>query len=107
ALAIVGVMFFAACGDGRNDDDDSSSATTAAGGTPTSAGEGGGGGAATFDIDTADCETDPASVTIEGDTIKLGTSLPQSGIYAAFAEILRGEQAYIKYLNDELGGVEI
>ncbi|HEX5095925.1 MAG TPA: ABC transporter substrate-binding protein [Acidimicrobiia bacterium] len=105
ALAVAAATLFAACGDGR-DDDDSSSDTTAASGTPTSAGEGGG-GAATFDIDTADCETDPASVTIEGDTIKLGTSLPQSGIYAAFAEILRGEQAYIQYLNDDLGGVEV
>jgi branched-chain amino acid transport system substrate-binding protein len=106
ALAVAGAILFAACGDGR-DDDEATSDTTAPSGTPTSAGDGDGGEGATFEIDTADCATDPESVTIEGDTIKLGTSLPQSGIYATFAEILRGEQAYIQYLNDELGGVEI
>ena len=48
-----------------------------------------------FEIDTANCLTDPSSVAITGDTIKFGTTLPQSGTYAAFSSILKGEQAYI------------
>ena len=48
-----------------------------------------------------------APSTITGDTIKIGTSLPQSGIYAAFSAILNGEQAYFDYINDAKGGVEI
>ena len=44
---------------------------------------------------------------VSGDTIKIGTSLPQSGIYAAFSEILNGEKAYFEYLNADKGGVEI
>jgi branched-chain amino acid transport system substrate-binding protein len=92
----------AACGSGRDDDDGSSSG----GSNTTAAGEGGGGGGA-VSIDTANCTTDPSTVKIEGDTVKFGTSLPQSGTYAAFSSILKGEQAYIDYLNTEKGGVEI
>lgn len=106
ALPVVCALVFGACGDGRNDEDEASDTTAApsgTGGTDTT----GGNAPTPFEIDTSNCATDPASVTIEGDTIKLGTSLPQSGIYATFAEILRGEQAYIRYLNEELGGVDI
>jgi branched-chain amino acid transport system substrate-binding protein len=91
ALALV----LAACGNGRGDDDNGSGSGTTSGG-----------GSGAFKIDTADCTTDPSTVKLSGDTIKLGTSLPQSGIYAAFSEILRGEQAFIDYTNSQ-GGVEI
>lgn len=56
-------------------------------------------------IDTADCGADPTE-EIEGDTITLASSYPQSGLTAAFAEIARGWQAYFEMVNDE-GGVEI
>ncbi|MGQ0825958.1 MAG: ABC transporter substrate-binding protein [Actinomycetota bacterium] len=108
ALAAVCALVLAACGDGRDDGEadrggDDETEETTGDDTDTTDGD----EPAAFEIDTADCATDPTSVTVEGDTIKLGTSLPQSGIYAAFAEILRGEQAYIQYLNEELGGVDI
>lgn len=96
-FAAVLALVLAACGNGRGDDDSAS-------GSSTTTGEGGSG---SFDIDTANCLTDPSSVAITGDTIKFGTSLPQSGTYAAFSSILKGEQAYFAYLNTEKGGVEI
>lgn len=57
-------------------------------------------------VDASNC---PGSETegVSGTTIKLGTSLPQSGLYSAFTEILKGESAYFSYLNQELGGVEV
>ena len=98
-LATVLAVVLAACGNGRGDDDSSSG-----NGSSTSADGGSGGG---FDIDTSNCTTDPSGVTLSGDTIKIGTSLPQSGIYAAFSEILNGEKAYFDYINDTKGGVDI
>ena len=79
--------------------------TTAAAATAVRPRRGSSGGG--FDIDTSNCTTDPSTVTLSGDTIKIGTSLPQSGIYAAFSEILNGEKAYFDYINDTKGGVEI
>ncbi len=106
ALVMVVGLVAAACGGGRDDDDkaDDTSATTAAGGATTT-GTGGEPPAEPI-IDAADCPSDPTT-GVEGDTIKLGTSLPQSGLYSAFAEILKGEEAYFSYLNEELGGVEV
>ena len=75
----------AACGDGRDDDDGSAAAAAATPSTERRGDRGGG-----FEIDTANCVTDPSTVEITGDTIKFGTSLPQSGTYAAFAPILKG-----------------
>jgi branched-chain amino acid transport system substrate-binding protein len=56
-------------------------------------------------IDTADCVSDPTA-EIEGDTIKIVSSYPQSGLTAAFSEIARGWKAYFDKVNAE-GGVEI
>lgn len=106
-LVVVLALVVAACGGGRDDDEgatptspeETSGGTT--GGTGTTAAETG------FTIDTEECEQDPASVVPEGNTIRLGTSLPQSGLYSAFAEIKRGELAYLQYVNEELGGVDI
>jgi branched-chain amino acid transport system substrate-binding protein len=100
ALVSVLAVALAACGSGRNNNDNNAS-----GSNTTSAGNGSGGGS--FNIDTSNCTTDPSKVLPTGDTIKLGTSLPQSGLYAPFTEILRGEQAYFSYLNATQGGVEI
>jgi len=102
AVLLAIVLIAAACGSDKKSSDDkggnSSETTTASGGSD-------GGGA--FEINTDDCETDPESVTVEGDTIKFGTSIPKSGPYATFEEILKGSSAYIQYLNAEKGGVEI
>jgi branched-chain amino acid transport system substrate-binding protein len=87
-------LLVAACGGGGRDDDETASPTDE-GGEPTEEPT----------IDTSACTT-PPDTEIEGDTIKLGTSLPQSGLYSAFTEILRGEQSYFDYVNAQ-GGVEI
>ncbi|MFO7280532.1 MAG: ABC transporter substrate-binding protein [Thermoanaerobacterales bacterium] len=56
-------------------------------------------------IPTDHCATDPTE-EIEGDVIKLVSSYPQSGQYAAYSEIARGWMAYFDKVNDE-GGVQI
>jgi branched-chain amino acid transport system substrate-binding protein len=87
ALALLG----SACSS-RDDDDastDSDSEEDAAAGEST--------------IDTADCVSDP---TVEvGDSIKLVSSYPQSGLTAAFSEVARGWKAYFDKVNAE-GGVD-
>lgn len=95
-------LLAAACGGGRDDDE-------GAGGGGNGGGEGNGesNGEEVALIDTSNCPDGFETVGIEGDTIKLGTSLPQSGLTAAFAQILRGERAYFEYVNQELGGVEV
>lgn len=98
ALVAVVAVFGAACEGSR--DDEKASTTTAPSGSSTT-----GGGTAPI-VDTSAC-TSSLTTGIDGDTIKLGTSLPQSGLYSAFAEILHGSEAYFEYLNEELGGVEI
>lgn len=87
ALALVA----AACSGGSRD---ASSSTT----------QGGGGKGAI--VDASGC---PGSQTagVTGSKITFGTSLPESGLYSAFTEILKGEQAYLEYLNQEQGGVEV
>jgi branched-chain amino acid transport system substrate-binding protein len=61
--------------------------------------------AGTSSINTEDCVADPTT-PIEGDTINLVSSFPQSGLTAAFSEIARGWKAYFDKVNEE-GGVEI
>jgi len=93
AVLILG-LFASACSS-RDDDDDTSTG-----------GDGGGeGGGEESSIDTSNCVTDPTA-EIEGDTIKLVSSYPQSGLTAAFAEIASGWQSYFDMVNQE-GGVEI
>jgi branched-chain amino acid transport system substrate-binding protein len=93
ALALVA----AACGGSRNDSN--TSATTSGGGT-------GGGGTNTTVVDTSNCPAGNDTVGVSGDTITIGTSLPQSGLYQAFTAILNGEKSYFEYLNAQ-GGVEV
>jgi branched-chain amino acid transport system substrate-binding protein len=92
ALLMLGLLA-SACSS-RDDDDN-----TATGGN------GGNGGDEESSIDTANCATDPTA-EIQGDTIKLVSSYPQSGLTAAFSEIANGWQSYFDMINDE-GGVEI
>src|SRR5215218_3063207 len=96
ALVLALALIVVACGDRRDDSDDSAS-SGAGGGT---AGEGAGA------IDASDCP-DNCTAGIEGDTIKLVSSFPQSGLTAAFAEISKGYKAYFSMVNEEQGGVEV
>jgi branched-chain amino acid transport system substrate-binding protein len=99
AIAVFAVLalLVAACGGSRNDSD--TSATTNGGG-------GGGGGGNQPVVDTANCPAGSDTVGVNGDTITIGTSLPQSGTYAAFTAILNGEKSYFQYLNAQ-GGVDV
>lgn len=92
ALALLGSS---ACSQ-RDDDDDTSSGDEAS--------EGGGGGEESS-IPTEDCVSDPTQ-PIEGDTIRIVSSYPQSGLTAAFSEIARGWGSYFQMVNAD-GGVEI
>lgn len=94
AVLAVLVLLIGACS--SRDDDDSAS---------SSAGGGGEEGAEVEGISTEDCAADPTA-EIEGDTIKIVSSYPQSGLTSAFAEIARGWTAYFDKVNAE-GGVTI
>ncbi len=43
---------------------------------------------------------------VTDDSILIGSSFPQSGLYSAFSLISTGYQAYFDYVNEELGGVD-
>jgi branched-chain amino acid transport system substrate-binding protein len=94
AVLVVLALLLAACG-GNGRDDESSSTTT----------PGSGDGNQTSTIDTSTCTNDPTEA-VTGDTIKFGTSLPQSGLYSAFDSIRKGAEAFFDYTNDG-GGVEV
>jgi branched-chain amino acid transport system substrate-binding protein len=99
ALLAVLALVAAACGGARNDsasdsNDDSGSSSSADAGDEA---------AAFLHVD--DCGGDPTQ-GVTDDTIKIGSSFPQSGTYAAFAEISTGYQAYFDYVNEELGGID-
>jgi branched-chain amino acid transport system substrate-binding protein len=94
ALLAVLALVAGACSS-RDDSDDA-----------TTGGNGGDGeGQSETGIDTSACGSDPAA-EIEGDTIKIVSSYPQSGLTAAFAEIGRGWASYFDKVNAD-GGVEI
>jgi len=94
-LCTVLAVLAVACGGSRNDSN--SSATTNAGG---------GGGGNKPVVDTANCPSGTDTVGVNGDTITVGTSLPQSGLYQAFTAILKGEKSYFSYVNAQ-GGVTV
>jgi branched-chain amino acid transport system substrate-binding protein len=96
ALLAVLAMMAAACGGARND---------SAGDNDDAAAESGAGDEAADFLHVGDCSGDPTQGVTE-DTIKIGSSFPQSGTYAAFAEISTGYQAYFDYVNEELGGID-
>jgi branched-chain amino acid transport system substrate-binding protein len=96
-VALLALLSLVAASCSQRDDDDD-------------AGTGGGGSdegesASGTGIDTESCVSDP-NAAIEGDTIRLVSSYPQSGLTAPFSEIGRGWQAYFEMINAE-GGVEI
>lgn len=95
ALCVLALVA-AACSD-RGDDDD--------GGGGGGGGGGGNGDEAALSAENCPEESDPTQ-PIEGDTITLASSYPQSGNTAAFAQIAVGWEAYFDMINAE-GGVEI
>jgi ABC-type branched-subunit amino acid transport system substrate-binding protein len=96
ALVAALALLVAACGGSKRSDDK----------TPgTSPGTTGPGTPATV-VDASECDPTTLTQGITGDTIKLGTSLPQSGSYSPFDNILKGERAYFEYLNAN-GGVTV
>jgi branched-chain amino acid transport system substrate-binding protein len=92
---VVLALLLAACGGNDRDDGEAGSTTTPGTGDSTE----------TPTIDTSTCTTDPTAA-VTGDTIKLGTSVPQSGLYSAFDNIRKGEEAFFDYTNAN-GGVEV
>jgi branched-chain amino acid transport system substrate-binding protein len=96
ALLVVAAIIAAACGGTRKT---STPTTKAGGGSGTT-------GGTTKVIDTSACPAGSDSVGVNGNTITIGTSLPESGLYAAFTSILMGEKAYFQYVNAS-GGVAI
>jgi branched-chain amino acid transport system substrate-binding protein len=94
ALFTVAVLVATACGGSRKD----TTPTTKAG-SPSTGGSG-------KVVDTSSCPAGNDTVGVSGDTITIGTSLPESGLYQAFTAILKGEKAYFDYINAQ-GGVDI
>ncbi len=92
ALLLTLLMLAAAC---SSRDDEST----------TSGGGDGGKAAEDLGINTDDCKVDPTQ-ELEGDTINLVSSYPQSGLTAAFSKIALGYKAYFDYINQQ-GGVDI
>jgi branched-chain amino acid transport system substrate-binding protein len=98
ALSVLALLG-AACEGGRDDETKVTKPPTG----PTSSTEP---GAPPAIIDASNCPGDPTA-GVEGDTIKFGMSLPQSGLYSAFDDIRVGAEAYFDYVNEELGGVDV
>ncbi len=99
ALLAVLVLLAGACSS-RDDDSDTS---TGDGGSE----DGGGGGdadATSIDYHVDDCASDPTA-ELEGDTLKVVSSYPQSGLTGAFAEIARGWATRFDEANAD-GGVD-
>ena len=96
AVAAVIAIVGAACEGGR-DEPNTNSTSGGTGSSPTTEP-----GTPEPIIDASNCPP----YELEGDTIKLGMSLPQSGLYSAFDNIRVGAQVYFDYINDQ-GGVDI
>jgi branched-chain amino acid transport system substrate-binding protein len=93
AIGLVLSLTAVACG-GRSDDDSSG------GGGSNTTTEGGGSG---FTIDTSDCTSYNPTQGVTDDSIKLGSSFAQSGLYSAYADISKGYLAYFNYINSQNG----
>ncbi len=104
ALALLGGLVLAACGGGRDDKTSSSPDKET---TANEGGEDAGG----IDAATAEllhlnsCDMTADSTGVSDTEIKIGSSFPQSGIYAAYGEIAKGVKAYFDATN-AAGGVK-
>jgi branched-chain amino acid transport system substrate-binding protein len=95
ALALA--LLVSACGDSKSG---STSDTTAAGDTPTSAGATG-----SFKVNDASCPADAKQALAAGAPIKLGVTLPQTGIAAAFGALGPGMKTAFDKAN-AAGGID-
>lgn len=96
AVGLVASLALGACSSRKSNESSSggTSATTGAGGS------------AAFSIDTSKCESYNGTQGVSDTEIKIGASLPLSGIYAtAFAAVNKGYKAYFDYINSQ-GGVK-
>ena len=100
-LAASVALLAASCGGGR---DDSSGDNNGGGGGGSGTTVAGGGGGDAFSVDASGCANETAG--IDGDTITLASSFPQSGIVSAFSQISKGYKAYFDKRNAD-GGIEI
>jgi len=98
-LLLAFTLVATSCGN-RNEKDNAAS-------TPKSGGSGssGSGSSGSSKIDTSNC---PGNETagIDGDTVTLASSFPQSGLTAAFSQISKGYKAYFDSVN-AAGGVKV
>src|SRR5690606_2454879 len=98
ALLTALVLVLGACG-GRGDDDDDTSSTTAAAGEEAGGEDEGG-----EEEPPGDPEPAPG---FDGETIRIGVLTPTSGSVAIIGTPLTaGNQAYVDYVNEELGGID-
>ena len=97
-VALALVLVASSCS-GRDDDSSKS------GPKVTTPGDKGTTDTAAGGIDTSDCP-DTETAGINGDTITLASSFPQTGLTAAFAQISKGYNAYFDKVN-AAGGVEV
>jgi branched-chain amino acid transport system substrate-binding protein len=95
ALCAVLVLVLAACGSSRKSSNDN-----------TGGGNNNTGGNGAYQIDVSNCPAGNETAGVSGDTISLGISLPQSGLYAPFDAIRKGAQSYFEYINGQ-GGIEV
>jgi branched-chain amino acid transport system substrate-binding protein len=96
-LAVLFAFGLVAAACGRDDD--------SGGGDDGGGGGGEGGGEEAGPATTDDCLDYQGTQGVTDDSIKIGSSFPQSGIYSAFAKISAGYQAYFDYLNESAGGI--
>ncbi len=97
ALCATLALVLAACGSSRKSSNNNNS-----NGTTNNNGSSSG----VYQIDASQCPAGNASPGVSGNTITLGISLPQSGLYAAFDSIRKGAQSYFDYINAQ-GGIEV
>ena len=94
-IALALVLVASSCS-GRDDDSSSKGDTKVTAGPGDTVAGG---------IDTSNCP-DTGTAGINGDTITLASSFPQTGLTAAFAQISKGYNAYFDKVN-AAGGVEV
>ncbi len=106
-LAAVGLALafvLTACGNTQTDNSSGGTSGGTKGSTP--GGTAGAGTPAAFTISTDKCDNYQGTTGVSDTEIKIGSSFPQSGLYAPYAEISKGWKAYFDYINTEKGGVK-
>lgn len=92
SVAMVATLVAGACGSSRNDN------ASGGGSATTQAGTSG------YTVSTDKCQSYNPTEGVTDSAITIASSFPQSGLYAPYAKISVGYQAYVKYANAN-GGV--